>query len=168
MTVVITQVELYIFVALLVAVLAALTSYGRSKKKVLAKKENIPEARKELVPQHRAIFLDLSPKSIDVIELAVEVWRINNRIIKAGNALSEIQKRGLESSHQKFVKFLDRYDIKIIDHAGEKYNEGLNVDVLSFEKDQSVKTPWIKETVEPSISCKGHIVKKGKVIVVNN
>lgn len=167
MAVIITQSELYIFVAAFV-VLLILASYRHFKKKVLAKKKTTPEIRNELVPQHRAIFLDLSPKSMDVIELAVEVWRINNRIIKAGNALSEIQKRGLESSHQKFVKFLDRYDIKIVDHAGEKYNEGLNVDVLSFEKDIECKTPWIKETVEPSISCNGHIVKKGKVIVVNN
>jgi hypothetical protein len=66
------------------------------------------------------------------------------------------------------MKFLDKYSIEIIDHTGEKYNEGMNVDVLSFEKDENVKIAIIKETVEPSISCKDHIVKRGKVIVVNN
>jgi len=127
-----------------------------------------PQVPQGLATQQRAIFVDLSPKSADVVELAVEVWRINNRIMKVGNDLTDTQKRGLESSLQRFVKFLDRYDIKIIDHTGEKYNEGMNVDVLSFEKDQNTKTPTIKETIEPSIICKGHIIKKGKIIVTTN
>jgi len=122
--------------------------------------------KKDIPPQ--AIFVDLSPKSADVVDLAVEVWRINNRVMKAGSGLTDIQKRGLESSLQKFTKFLDRYSIEIVDHTGEKYNEGMNVDVLSFEKDENIKTPIIKETIEPSIICKGHVVKRGKIIVANN
>ncbi len=118
--------------------------------------------------QHHALFVDLSPKSADIVELAIEVWRINNRIMKAGSGLTDIQRRGLESSLQKFLKFLDKYNIKIVDHTGEKYNEGMNVDVLSFEKDENIKTPLVKETVEPSIICKGHVIKKGKIIVINN
>src|SRR5665213_1477901 len=105
-------------------------------------------------------FVDLSPKSTEIVDLAIEVWRINNRIAKIGGGLTEIQKRGLDSSLQKFIKFLDRYDVKIIDHTGEKYSETMNVDVLSFEKNPSIKIPLIKETIEPSIICNGHIVKK--------
>ncbi len=118
--------------------------------------------------QPHAVFVDLSPKSTDVVDLAVEVWRLNNRISKIGNGLSDIQKRGIESSLQKFTKFLDNYSVKIIDSVGEKYNEGMNLDVLSFEKDPNLKMPLIKETVEPSITCKGQIIKKGKIIVASN
>ncbi len=117
--------------------------------------------------QNRTIFVDLSPKSADIVELAVEVWRMNNRLMKV-EALTETQQRGFNSSLQKFGKFLDRYEVKIVDHTGERYNEGMNVDVLSFENDPSVKVPTIKETVEPSITHKGHTIKKGKIIVVNN
>ena len=120
------------------------------------------------MPLNRAIFVDLSPKSADVVELAVEVWRMNSRIMKTGNGLTDAQKRPIMSSLQKFIKFLDRYDIKIADHTGEKYNEGMNVDVLSFEKDPHIKNPIIKETIEPSIICNGYVVKKGKVVVINN
>ncbi len=122
--------------------------------------------KKDTPPQ--ALFVDLSPKSADVVDLAIEVWRINSRIAKVGNSLTDMQKRGIESSLQKFSKFLGRYSIEIIDHTGEKYNEGMSVDVLSFEKDESMKTPIIRETIEPSIICKGHVVKRGKVIVVNS
>jgi Holliday junction resolvasome RuvABC ATP-dependent DNA helicase subunit len=162
-----TDIFLIILIAVLVVIISII-SYRRFRTKYLRSQNDSLVAPKEHLSQHQAIFVDLSPKSADIVELAVEVWRINNRIMKAGNDLSEIQKRGLESSLQKFIKFLDSHDIKIVDHAGEKYNEGMNIDVISFTKDQNVKTPLIKETIEPSIICKGYVIKKGKVIVVNN
>lgn len=148
-----------------VLVLAFFVSYYLSKKRISRSyRQEIPQ---ELRSENRALFVDLSPKSADIVELAVEVWRINNRLMKV-EGVTETQQRGFDSSLQKFGKFLDRYDVKIIDHTGEKYNEGMNVDVLSYEKDPGVRFPIIKETIEPSVTCKGHIIKKGKIIVVNN
>lgn len=140
----------------------------RAKRESFRLPKDISEFRRRQNTQHQAIFVDLSPKSADVVELAIEIWRIKNRISKAISDLSEIQRRGLESSIQKLLRFLDRSEIKIIDHTDEKYNEGMNVDVLSFEKNSTIKTPIIKETVEPTITCQGHVVKKGKVIVITN
>ena len=152
----------------LIIVFIFCVSYRNLKNKYSKLPENTPEPLKENTFQSQTVFVDLSPKTADIVELAVEVWRINNRIMKASADLTEMQKRGLESSLQKFLKFLDKNEIKIIDHTGEKYNEGLNVEVLSFEKDPTVNTPKIKETVEPSIVYKNSIVKKGKIIVINN
>ena len=166
-----TQVHLILFLIAVAffVILVALISRRRFKKKTLLPRGGFPEFKKEpLMPLNRAIFVDLSPKSADVVELAVEVWRMNSRIVKTGDGLTEVQKRPIMSSLQKFTKFLDRYDIKIVDHTGEKYNEGMNVDVLSFEKDPRIKNPIIKETIEPSIICNGYVVKKGKVVVINN
>lgn len=115
-----------------------------------------------------SIFIDLSPKSVDLIELAIEVWRIKNRLEKISSGLDDSQKRGLDSSIQKFIKYLDRFNIKIIDHTNQKYNEGLSVDVLSFENSPDVSVPIIKETVEPTILCESKVVKKGKVVVIKN
>lgn len=122
----------------------------------------------QLEPASQVIFVDLSPKSADLVELAVEIWRIQNRIGKAGSDLQEIQKRGLESSVQKLQKYLDTFRIAIVDHANQKYNEGMNVDVLSFEIDPEVAFPLIKETIEPSITCEGKVIRKGKVVVIKN
>ena len=116
---------LIILVAALMAFLYWLFSDRQPRRSFSSPEKEIPE-----MPQHKAIFVDLSPKSADVVELAVEVWRINNRVMRAVNGLTDTQKRGLESSLQKFIKFLDRYDVKIVDHTGEKYNEGMNVDYL--------------------------------------
>jgi hypothetical protein len=116
--------------------------------------------------QTHAIFVDLSPRSADIVELAVEIWRIQNRLNKAITDLPDTQKRGLESSIQKLQKYLDTFKIQIVDHTNQKYNEGLNVNVLSFEINPHVSTPTIKETIEPTIICEGKVVRKGKVVVI--
>lgn len=120
------------------------------------------------INKSHAIFVDLSPKSSDIVELAIEIWRVKNRVNKASSDLQEIHRRGLESSVQKMQKFLDRFSIEIVDHTNQKYNEGLSVDVLSFEIDPDIKVPTIKETIEPTIICSGNVVKKGKVVVIKN
>ena len=127
-----------------------------------------PEIGNSQPTQSQVIFVDLSPKSTDLVELAVEIWRIKNRIGKAGSDLQEIQKRGLESSAQKLQKYLDTFKIAIVDHTNQKYNEGMNVDVLSFEVDPKVTSPLIKETIEPTITCEGKVIRKGKVVVIKN
>jgi hypothetical protein len=63
---------------------------------------------------------------------------------------------------------LSKCEIEILDYTGKKYNEGLNVDILSIEKDPGATFPHIREMIEPTILCKGTIIKKGKVIVVEN
>ena len=158
---------LFLLVAVLFVVLLILVSFRLTKKKGLSLKNNSEELKKEVIPQSQVVFVDLSPKSADVVDLATEIWRINNRISKISN-LSEIQKRGLDSSTQKLLKYLDLFEIKIIDYTNEKYNDGMNVNVRFFEPDSSIKNPIIKETIEPTITCRGQIVKKGEVIVTTN
>lgn len=162
----------FIFLIILIVVFAVLVFfvvYERFKKRISILEPSMPQFINEPpVPQHRAIFVDLSPKSTQIVELAVEIWRIQNRLIKASSNLDDAQKRGLESSIQKLRKYLDNFRIEIIDHTDQKYNEGLSVDVLSFENDSGVKEPIIKETVEPTIICQGNVVRKGKVVVIKN
>lgn len=117
----------------------------------------------------------VAPKSIeislgvnDLVELAVEVWRIEQRIKKSITTISENQAKGLESSIQKLKRYLERYDLEIIDYTNQRFNDGLNLDVLSVEKDPNVRTPSVKETVEPTILCKGQVVKRAKVILLSD
>jgi hypothetical protein len=150
--------------------IAILIIFALSVLLLLLKKKKINNTKPLIQPvkDNGVIFVDLSPKSADLIELSIEIWRIQNRLIKASSKLEDAQKRGLESSVQKLFKYLDRFHIKIVDHTDQKYNEGLSVDVLSFENDSSVSVPTIKETIEPTIICENIVVKKGKVVVIKN
>lgn len=124
---------------------------------------------------HEDIKYAVAPKSInlnasvtELVELATEVWRIEQRLAKVADILPENQRKGLENSVNKFKRYISNYDIEIVDYTNQKFNDGLNLDVLSVEKDQSVTTPTVKETVEPTILVKGQVVKKAKIILLSN
>ena len=124
---------------------------------------------------HEDIKFAVAPKSInlsvsvtELIELATEVWRIEQRIAKVADILPENQKKGLENSVHKLKRYISNYDIEIVDYTNQRFNDGLNLDVLSVEKDPSVMTPTVKETVEPTILVKGQVVKKAKIILLSN
>lgn len=113
-------------------------------------------------------FIQLSSQVEELVELATEIWRIEQRLAKSADSLPEIQKKGLENSVHKLKAYLDKYDVEIVDYTDKKFNDGLNLDVLSVEKDSTIEVPFVKETVEPSIICKGQVVKKAKIILVTN
>lgn len=100
----------------------------------------------------------------DLEVLALEVWRIERRLEKASE-LSETNARGLRSSVQKLGKVLEKNQVEVRDYTDEKYSEGLNVDVLSVENEESAGESRIKETFEPAILHKGKMVKRAKVIL---
>ncbi len=113
-------------------------------------------------------FMEISLGVNELVDLAVEVWRMEQRIGKSASSLPENQLKGLENSIQKLKRYLEKYDIEIIDYKNQKFNEGLNLDILSVEKDPSLSQPMVKETVEPTIMCKGQVVRKAKIILLTN
>lgn len=113
-------------------------------------------------------FIDLSPQTADLVDLAVEIWRVEQRIAKSASSIPEIQLKGLDNSILKMRRFLEKSDIEVIDYKDTKYNEGLNLDILSIEKDPTIQTPQVKEVVEPTILCKGQVVRKAKIILLTN
>src|SRR3990167_5137622 len=112
--------------------------------------------------------INLSASVTELVELATEVWRVEQRLAKMADILPENQRKGLENSVHKFKRYISNYDIEIVDYTNQKFNDGLNLDVLSVEKDQSVTTPTVKENVEPTILVKGQVVKKAKIILLSN
>lgn len=111
-------------------------------------------------------FIDMSQSVSNLVELAVEVWRMEQRVTKCLTALPENQQAGLQSSIQKLKKYLEKCDIEIVDYTGQKFNEGLNLDVLSVEKNTEISQSTVKETIEPTIMCKGQVIRKAKIILL--
>jgi len=151
---------------LLVVVLYSSLNSRRHIEQAIAEATNA--IREELRFSIQPTTIQLSQGVAELVDLAVEVWRMRNRIAKVGPNLPEVQKKGLDTSIQKLTAYLDRYEIEVIDYTGKKYNDGLNLDVLSVEKDPSIEVPFVRETVEPTIICKGQVVRKAKIILVSN
>ena len=96
----------------------------------------------------------------DLAEMAVDIWRLEKKVFKLKEHSSEYQSRPFESSLSRMKRILQKHSIEIIDYTNQKYNEGLNVEILSVEKDGTIIEPIVKETVEPGILYQGKMLKK--------
>jgi hypothetical protein len=112
-------------------------------------------------------FLDVSIETSDLIELAIDMWRLEKRLAKVLPSLTEEQRGNINNSMQKLKRYLDKNNIEILDHTNQKYDEGQNLEILAAEKDPNITEPMIKETKEPTILYKGQVVHIGKVIIVS-
>lgn len=113
-------------------------------------------------------FIELSTGVSELVELAVEIWRMEQRLLKCFPTLPENHRKGLEISLEKLKRYLSRYDVEILDYTNQKFNDGLNLDVLSVEKDPSLTSSIVKETIEPTVMLKGQVVRKAKIILLSN
>jgi hypothetical protein len=167
MTTILLIAILFILITLLGAIVYALLSlktlFAHLNRSLTSQAEATNKSIRDVVEPK---FLDISPSSSSLIELAIEVWRVEKRTAKAGESLSDDQNKAFENSVTKLKRFLDKNDITFTDYTDQKYNEGLNLDVLSIEKDDGISDSVIKETHEPAIFHKGQLIKKAKVVVL--
>ncbi len=121
---------------------------------------------KNITDSVKSQFINLTPSSQSLVELAVEVWRLEKRIQKSTESLSEDQNKAFQNSLAKMHRYLEKNDISVVDYTDNKYNEGLNLDILSIEKDPKIPHSIVKETHEPAVMHKGQLIKKAKVVVL--
>lgn len=156
-----------IFVVLVIAILFLVFLRKNQRNEIFKKfDEMYSKIRNDINFAVAPNSITLSPSTDDLMQFAVEVWRIEQRLAKLQINLPENQKKGLENSVQKLKRYFEKYDIKIVDYTNQKFNDGLNLDVLSVEKDPAVMEPIIRETVEPTIMYRGQVVRKAKIIVL--
>lgn len=127
----------------------------------------IEELRKDIQYSVAPRFLETSIQTDDLIELSIDLWRMEQRLNRITKTLPNDQKEILENSLHKIKRYLDKNDIEIVDHTNQKYNEGQNLEILAVEKDINASEIMIKETKEPTILHKGQVIHIGKVIVVS-
>lgn len=159
----------FIIFALFFATAGALLSVALFYKKfesiVLKSQKEIQEGIKFSVAPK---FIELSLGVNDLVDLAVEIWRMDQRIAESSASLPENHNKGLNNSIQRLKRYIEKYDIEIIDYTNQKFNDGWNLEVLSVEKDPTILVPIVKKTIEPTVICKGQVVRKAKIILLTN
>lgn len=124
--------------------------------------------RKEIRESVQSKFIEVSPNTRNVLDVAIEIWRIEQRLGKIGNTVEENQRKGLDSSLSRLKKFIDGYGIAVKDFTGCKYTSGMTaLEVITVEKDPNASHDHIKETVEPALYAGEQLVRKAKVIVAS-
>jgi hypothetical protein len=146
------------------AVLHLMLQLNKNSTEALSR--NFRSLHKNIQDSVQSKFIELSPSTESIVELAIEVWRLEKRVEKANDNLTDDQNKAFSNSLSKLHRFLDKNDIAVQDYTNHKYNDGLNLDVLSIEKDPTIAESIIKETHEPAVIQKGQIIKKAKVVVL--
>ena len=127
-------------------------------KEIKAVRNDIKES---IVPK----FVEVSIQTKDLVEHAIELWRLESRLKPILTDSDEI-KELIVNSITKLKRYLEKNDIAVIDHTNQKYNDGLNLEILAIEKEINVTESIVKETKEPTVTHKGKVVNRGKVIVL--
>ena len=105
------------------------------------------------------------PKTQDLVDLAIELWRLEIKLSKVKDKLSEDENKALNNSLDRIKRFINKNGIEVTDYTGQNYNDGMNIDILHIEKDPSLKQDIIFQTHEPAVAHNGKLYRKAKVIV---
>lgn len=109
--------------------------------------------------------LEILPSAKSMIDLAVELWKLDKRMKNISGKLSDDEKKLLGNSLDRLKRFLQVNDIETEDYEGLVYNEGMNVKVMHVEKEHNVPRSIIGETIKPAIGRKGVLVSQAEVVI---
>jgi hypothetical protein len=102
----------------------------------------------------------------NLVDIALEVWRVE-QCCKRLQVAANREDSALTFSMEKIRHSLREMGLEIKDPAGERYQEGLSLDVLAFDypEGESHEHGVIQETMSPAIYYNGQLVRLAQVIV---
>lgn len=100
-------------------------------------------------------------KLINLAQITWSLQKYSNKLIIENDLVDK--SRPLKSNLSKLESFLNDFGVQVIDYTNQKYNDGMNVDIIDTVK-TDISEPLIKETIEPSITINGILVKRARVI----
>jgi hypothetical protein len=101
-----------------------------------------------------------------VIDLAIEVWRLQDRVKRLQSTTGR-EDPSIAFSIDKIQHVLREIGIEAREYTGQTYNEGMSLDVLTFDYPVGEKpvSRVVQETVSPAIFFDGKLHKMAQVIV---
>jgi hypothetical protein len=101
-----------------------------------------------------------------VVDVAVEVWRLEDRVKRLQSAAGR-QDPSIAFSIDKIQHVLREIGIEARGYTGQPYNEGMSLDVLTFDYpvEEKPTNRIVQETVSPAIFFDGTLHKMAQVIV---
>lgn len=109
----------------------------------------------------------------DLIEFAIQTWRLQRRVQGLDPEKHKREYKQFSDSVRRFVKFLERFDVEFEDPVGKPFTTGwLEVEVVSWDEPGDEESPvdsgpWVKQTISPIIRQHGITIKAGQVVCVD-
>lgn len=107
----------------------------------------------------------------DIVEIAVQTWRLGRRVDALDEAKNPREKKQFAESLWRFRKILELLKIECIDPVGQTYTDGwVEVEVVSWEAPEpgiSVSEYIVKQTIAPIVRRHGEIIARGQIVVTD-
>ncbi|RPF49463.1 hypothetical protein EDD75_0277 [Thermodesulfitimonas autotrophica] len=102
-----------------------------------------------------------------MVEMAVEMWRLNRRILKTRSPGSGASP-ALRYSCEKIANALEELGFTFIEFDGQPYDSGMAVEVVDATEDDSLPAGALRvqETVKPVVMWRGELQALGQVVLV--
>ena len=103
------------------------------------------------------------------VELAVQVWRLGNRIERMKSENNSV--RPLEDSYSRLMSLITELSIEIEDPTGKPYLDGwLEVEPISFEAPDGPAPDgspdrWVKQVLKPIIRRREELLSRAEIVV---
>ncbi len=111
-------------------------------------------------------FINISNETDKIIDIVIANWKLRKRIMSLRDKFKDEEYEKINNAMEYIFNSFKKLDIDINDREGDKYNDGMNIEVKMREGDPNQKNEYIKETLNPEVLIKGNIVKKEKVILM--
>ena len=105
----------------------------------------------------------------DVIEIAVQTWRLGRRVEALDAEKNSREKKQFAESLARFRKILDVLKVECIDPIGQIYTDGwAEVEVVSWETPETGSSVCkVEQTISPIVRRSGEIIARGQVVVTD-
>lgn len=105
----------------------------------------------------------------DLVELAVQTWRLARRIDGLDAEKFPRERKQLADSLRRFQSLLEALKVEIMDPVGQPYVEGwVELEVVSWEPAEpggDGLVSRVKQTIAPVVRRSGEIIARGQVVV---
>src|ERR1017187_8217471 len=112
----------------------------------------------------KTIPAELAMDTDGACALALECWRLSfiAELLKDSN-----QGAGLRHAVRRITETLKGMGIEVVDFSGRPYDAGMVPEVVEVREDQGLPAgrAIIEETIAPTVTWRGQVIKHGQIIV---
>jgi|SaaInlStandDraft_4_1057021.scaffolds.fasta_scaffold11974_2 hypothetical protein len=128
------------------------------------KKELLFNIKNSIEPKFLEIAI--SPDSNKIILLAIDIWRLEERITNISD-IDNSNKEKINNSINRVKKYVGENKITIKWYNWDKYSNEINVYDLKWTEPttKEEENNIIKDTIEPAVFIDWKIIKKAKIII---
>lgn len=98
-----------------------------------------------------------------VARLANETWRMRRRLARIDGTADGAALRPVLDSISRLEDVFDEYQVQIVEHDGQAYDPGLQVEVLHVREGDGEVV--IIETIRPTVLMKGRVLQHAQVVI---